>query len=178
MRKILESIGGLVFGVAVFLGILFLVTFFVEGGVWLGDKILPWLFTLTWMVFGIDFLIVLPLGIFEKTKGISAVGLYISSYIYGLTLWFWALLITYFAWGFLAVFIGLFVLGIGVVPIAIVAAIFKGEWGTAGAVIVLVVLTYGSRSLGYYIAEKADEIALNSANDYEYGASDAWTEQE
>ncbi len=112
-----------------------------------------------WIVFVIDIFIILPLGLFRKTKGVSGVGLVLSSYVYGVTLWFWALLITYFTWGALAVFIGLVMAGIGVLPIAILASIIKGQWATLGQIILFIVLTFGSRALGLYFGVRADELA-------------------
>ena len=103
-------------------------------------------------------LIFLPLGIFKKTRSVSAFGLVISSYVYGLTLWFWALLLTYFIWGTRAVFIGLFIAGISVVPITIVATALNGQWAITGQIILLLFLTVSSRMLGYYFAERVDEI--------------------
>jgi hypothetical protein len=162
MVDFLKSIGGFIIGIGIFLGIIFLAMFFIKGGVWLGAIVLPWLSIIMWLVFILNVIIFLPLGIFKKTRSVSAFGFVISSYVYGLTLWFWALLLTYLIWGTTAVFIGLFIAGIGVVPIAILATALNGEWAITGQIILLLVLTFGSRMLGFYFAERADEI-----NNYE-----------
>ena len=163
MGDFLKSIGGFIIGIAVFLGIIFLAMFFIKGGVWLSAKVLPWLSVVMWLVFALDILIILPLGIFKKTKGASAIGLVVSSYVYGLTLWFWALLLTYIIWGAVTVFIGLFIAGVGVVPIAMLATAIKGEWAITGQIVLLLVLTFGSRMLGFYFAQRADELAYESS---------------
>lgn len=163
MVDFLKSIGGFIIGIAVFLGIIFLAIFLIQGGVWLGAKVLPWLSVVMWLVFALDILIILPLGIFKKTKGASAIGLVVSSYVYGLTLWFWALLLTYLIWGAIAVFIGLFIAGVGVVPIAMLATAIRGEWAITGEIVLLLVLTFGSRMLGFYFAQRADELAYESS---------------
>jgi len=163
MRDFLESIGGFIIGIAIFLGMFFLAMFFIKGGLWLSTKVLPWLSVVMWLVFALDILIILPLGIFKKTKGASAIGLIVSSYVYGLTLWFWAFLLTYIIWGAVAVFIGLFVAGVGVVPIAMLATAIKGEWAITGQIVLLLVLTFGSRILGLYFAQQADELAYESS---------------
>lgn len=167
MGDFLKSIGGFIIGIAVFFGIIFLTIFFIKGGVWLGAKVLPWLSIIMWLVFVLDVLIILPLGIFKKTKGASAIGLVISSYVYGLTLWFWALLLTYLIWGTVAVFVGLFIAGVGVVPIAILATAIKSEWAITGQIILLLALTFGSRMLGFYFAQRADELAYESSYEEE-----------
>jgi len=158
MLDFLKSIGGFIMGIGILLGVIFLAMFFIKGGIWLGAMVLPWLSIVMWLVFVLDILIFLPLGIFKKTKGVSAFGFVLSSYVYGLTLWFWALLLTYLIWGTRAVFIGLFIAGIGVVPIAILATALNGQWAITGQIILLLVLTFGSRMLGFYFAERADEI--------------------
>lgn len=162
MVDFLKSIGGIIIGIGIFLGIIFLAMFFIKGGVWLGAIVLPWLSIIMWLVFILNVIIFLPLGIFKKTRSVSAFGFVMSSYVYGLTLWFWALLLTYLIWGTTAVFIGLFIAGMGVVPIAILATALNGEWAITGQIILLLVLTFGSRMLGFYFAERADEI-----NNYE-----------
>lgn len=162
MGEILKSIGGFVLGAAILLIIILLAMFFIEGGVWIADKVLPWLMVIVWLVIALDILIFLPLGIFKKTKGASAIGLVISSYIYGLTLWFWTLMLTYLIWGAVAVFIGLFIAGVGVVPIAMLATAINGEWAVLGQIIFLIFLTFGSRILGYHFAQRADELAYES----------------
>ena len=162
MVDFLKSIGEFIIGIVIFLGIIFLAMFFIKGGVWLGAMVLPWLSIIMWLVFVLDILVFLPLGIFKKTKGVSAFGFVLSSYVYGLTLWFWALLLTYLIWGTRAVFIGLFIAGIGVVPISILATALNGEWAITGQIILLLVLTFGSRMLGFYFAERVDDI-----NNYE-----------
>jgi len=162
MLDFLKSIGGFIMGIGILFGIIFLAIFFIKGGVWLGAMVLPWLSIIMWLVFVLDILVFLPLGIFKKTKGVSAFGFVLSSYVYGLTLWFWALLLTYLIWGTRAVFIGLFIAGIGVVPISILATALNGEWAITGQIILLLVLTFGSRMLGFYFAERVDDI-----NNYE-----------
>jgi len=155
IREILGTVGGSIIGIGFLLLITFLIAVFIKGSLWIGTNVLPLLSIIMWIVFLVDILVVLPLALFRKTIGISGVGLFISSYIYGITLWFWALLLTYVIWGALALIIGLFIVGVGVVPIAILATIIKGQWATLAQIIFLLILTYGSRALGLYFSERA-----------------------
>ena len=77
------------------------------------------------------------------------------------------LLLTYIIWGAVAVFIGLFIAGVGVVPIAMLATAIKGEWAITGQIVLLLVLTFGSRMLGFYFAQRADELAYESSYEEE-----------
>ncbi len=158
MVNFLKSIGAIIIGICIFFMIIFLTMFFVKGGVWLGALVLPWLSIFMRLVFILNVIIFLPLGIFKKTRSFSAFGFVMSSFVYGLTLWFWALLLTYLIWGTRAVFIGLLIAGVGVVPISVFATALNGQWAVTGEIILFMVLTYGSRMLGFYLAEKVDDI--------------------
>ena len=153
----IKSIGYSVLGVLIFAIFFLLVYLFFTGGIALGIKILPWLFQITGIIFLIDILVLFPLLIFNKTRNITAIGLLISSYIFGVTLWFWGLILTFYYWGLFAVIIGLVFLGIGVVPIALLATIINTEWLLVGQIILLILFTYGSRYYAYHIAKKIDE---------------------
>lgn len=95
MKDFLKSIGSIIAGTGILIGVFFLAIFFIKGGLSLGSTILPWLSVIMWDIFAIDLFLILPLGLFQKTRGASTIGLVISSYIYGITLWFWTLLLTY-----------------------------------------------------------------------------------
>lgn len=157
MVNFLKSIGGFVIGIAIIVGIFLLTMFFIKGGVCVGTRILPWLSVIMWLLFVVDILIFLPLGAFKKTKSIASFGFYLSTFFYGLTLWVWALLLTYFIWGAIAVFIGIFIAGIGVIPIAILATAFNNEWLITGQIILLIIFTSVSNMLGIYFEEGANK---------------------
>lgn len=72
------------------------------------------------------------MALLSKTRGFSALGLLIASYAFGAILWVWSLLLTLQLWGALAVIIGLLIMGIGIVPVAILAVIFHAEMGKLG----------------------------------------------
>lgn len=153
----IKSIGYSVLGILI-MGAFFLLAYlFFTGGIALGIKILPWLFNITGFVFLVDILILLPLLMLNKTRSITSIGLLISSYIFGVTLWFWGLILTFYYWGFLAVIIGLFIFGVGVVPIALLATIINTEWSLVGQIILMILFTYGSRYYAFHIAKKIDE---------------------
>jgi len=157
-----KTLGSLLFGGVMLIVGIFLVVFLIKGGVWLSVKILPWLSPVMWLVLILDIFFFLPLSALRKRKGISSIGFVISSYVYGTTLWLWGLLLTYVLWGGVAVVIGLVIAGIGVVPMAMIATALKSQWSDTGQLILLTVLTYGSRIYGLYLAQKADEAAYEA----------------
>jgi hypothetical protein len=156
MKEKIKDLGWSLLGIAFFIGLMLLAVLFIKGGLLLNATLYPWLVLISGITFVISLLILLPLGIFKKTRGVSAIGLLIASYIFGATTWVWSFLLAYVFWGFMGLFIGLFMGGIGVVPIAMLASIFHGEWAVFGQLILLVVFTFGVRFLSLYIAEKAE----------------------
>lgn len=156
MKEKIKDLGWGILGFAFLIGFGLLAGLFIKGGLWLSATLYPWLVLISVVTFIISILILLPLGIFKRTRGVSAIGLLIASYIFGATTWVWAFLLAYVFWGFMGLFIGLFIGGVGVVPVSMLASIFNGEWAIFGQLILLVVVTFGVRFLSIYIAEKAE----------------------
>jgi hypothetical protein len=66
------------------------------------------------------------------------------------------LLLTLAIWGVGAVFIGLFLAGVGVVPIAMLATLLKGMWGPLIELVLLTIMTFGSRIGAMSLAESLE----------------------
>lgn len=155
VKSTISNIGSYALGLVVMLALLALPVLFIVGGVAIGEKILPWLILLSILNLYLNILILLPLALIPPTRAWAGVGFFISSYVFGLTGWFMGLLLTWILWGGLAVFIGLFIMGIGVVPIGMLATLFNGMWAELGLLFLAVVLTFGLRILGMTLAENA-----------------------
>lgn len=133
-----------------------IISAFVLGGVWISKHLLPWLTFISLVVFAIVIVVLLPLAIPRATRHFSSVAILIASYIFGATLWMMGLLLTYFTWGVVAVIIGLVFLGIGVVPIALLATLFKGMWGPFFSLVLLAIATFGCRIGAFALAESVE----------------------
>ena len=157
MWERIKGAGGFAFAIAALGGVVLLFALFIEGGVWLGEKIHPWLVTATGVALGIVTLVFLPLLPFRKTRAFAGVGLNFASVMFGFTLWVWGLLLTYRLWGAIGVVIGLVILGVGVIPIAMLATLFKGMWLTLGELVLLTVLAFGSRFVAVWATTKAKD---------------------
>ncbi len=157
MKEALKNIGGWIIGIAILVGISLIAMLFIEGGVWLSNKLYPWLVGISGITLLITISVLLPNAVFSATPRFAGPGMVIASYVFGATLWFWSLLLTYVLWGGLALFIGLLMMGVGVVPIAILATLFKAEWSILGQLLLLTVLTFGIRYWGFYLLAKAEE---------------------
>jgi len=153
--KKLKFIGYGASGILLFLGfILFsflLISIFLKGGLWLSIILYPWLVKISLITFITSILILLPLSIFKKTRAISGTGFIIASFIFGATTWIWSFLLTYMFWGFWGLIIGLCVAGIGVTPIAMLAALLNGEWAVLWQLVLLIIFTLGFGFFAIYI---------------------------
>jgi len=153
IKSIAANIGTYALGLVIVLVVLSLPVLFIVGGVVVAEKILPWLMFLSILVFGVNIIILVPLALIPATRPWAGLGFFISSYVFGLTGWFMGLFLTWMLWGGIAVLIGLFILGIGVVPIGMLATLFNGMWADLGLLFLAVILTFGLRILGMSLME-------------------------
>jgi hypothetical protein len=57
--------------------------------------------------------------------------------------------------------IGLFLMGIGIVPISLLATLFQADWDGLGTTVLLIILVYGVRLLAVWLGNKVDAEAAN-----------------
>ena len=157
IKEAAGMVGGGILALVIFSGVIIFLIFGIEVIIWLATNVLPWLSLVMWLVFLIDLILFIPLGLFQKTKGVSAIGMMISSYIYGSTLWLWSVIIVYEIWGTTIMIIGLIFMGVGVVPMAFIAVIFNGEWYVLLSLVLLSVFTMGSQFIGYHILKNYEK---------------------
>lgn len=121
------------------------------------EKISVWLYLLSLDLFLVDIVILLPISIFKKVRRITGKMISISSYIFGFAMWFLCAILTFYYWGPAGLIIGLVLIGIGVVPMAIIACIIAGAWSSIGMVLLGIALTVISRMLGIFIYSSSVE---------------------
>ncbi|HET7673752.1 MAG TPA: hypothetical protein VFK11_04560 [Candidatus Saccharimonadales bacterium] len=159
MKNILKSIGGMLLGIAIFVAIIVAIGLFFVYGTKIAFSIEPFINWLAGILFVID-LLVLLLAFSYKLRPFVGLVLFISSYVFGMSVWIYGLAVTLSLWGFGALVIGLFLGGIGVVPIGMLAAIFHSHWDIFFTLLITLVLTYGTRLVGATLVEN-DENELN-----------------
>jgi hypothetical protein len=160
MKKIVFSpLSGCLLALTIIAGIIMVALMFLQGGVWLGEKALPYFVLLARITLGVVLIILLPMSAFRQTQRFAARGLMSAASIFGITLWVWGLVLTYTLWGGGAVLVGLFLLGVGVVPMAMLATAFAAMWSTFGQLFLLAVLIYATRrySMMIFLKLKREE---------------------
>ena len=155
VKSVITNIGTYALGLVIMLAFIALPVLFIVGGVVVGEKVLPWLVLLSVLTLAFNIIILLPLALIPTTRPWAGLGFFISSFVFGLTGWFMGLLLTWMLWGGLAVIIGLFIMGVGVVPIAMLATLINGMWLELGLLVLAVVLTFGLRILGTVLTENS-----------------------
>jgi len=157
MKEKLKSFGSTLLGLAIIAGILILIILALHGTAWVSEKLLPVLDVVISISFVPILLVVLPLSFFKKCRGWCGLTFYFWSYLIGLYLWMASLLATLVLWGWFAVILGLFLAGVGVVPIALLASAFHGEWSLFGGIFLQLAFVIAARMYGIYLLGKADE---------------------
>jgi phosphoglycerol transferase MdoB-like AlkP superfamily enzyme len=85
----LKSIGETSLIIAILLISLFLTYLLIVGGVIVGAKIITVFAIIYDIIFLIDLIVLIPLAFFKKTRSVSAIGLFVSSYVLGAFTWIW-----------------------------------------------------------------------------------------
>lgn len=122
-----------------------------HGWQWLSNT--GWLFVLRLVEFtiAINVVVFLPMALFRKTRSDSAIGLMISSYIYGFSLILVSTITTYVFWSWTGVIIGFLFAGVGIVPVAFVASLVHHNWLAVGNILFGMFITFGARFLSSYL---------------------------
>jgi hypothetical protein len=165
MEAIKSVFGGIV-GIAFWLLLLLVPAAFIWGGLFLAGAALPWLAAAAGIQFVLTVAVLVPLAFFRTTRLLAGRGIRFFSYLLGVTAWLWGIAVTYLLWGGLAVFIGLFLFGFGVVPMALVAYAIEGMWSPMLQLLATIVAVFASRIAGYWLIERAEQ----EATEVRYGS--------
>ena len=112
-----------------------------------------------WLAFGIAIFVLLPMAAFNRTRAQAGLGLYITSWLFGITTWLLGAGITFAVYGWMGLFIGLFLFGVGVVPLAIFAAFFSIKNTSLGiSLLVMSIIVFAARFGGILFMQTGDEI--------------------
>jgi len=160
-----------------FVGVIFLVAslfIFILGATFVGTHILPVLKILSQGAAFICLLVCLPLSFSKKYQIYAGRWLVQLSWIFGITVWFMGIVASYQIWGTMAVIFGLLLMGVGVVPIGALAALWAGETILFGQVLLwstmaLLARTVGDRILSKYQTNRARKTLFNSFHFFRSG---------
>ncbi|MGN8547106.1 DUF4339 domain-containing protein [Bradyrhizobium sp. 13971] len=152
-KEMLQGIGAFLLVAAISVGGVTLLMMLFYGAAWASDRLLPYVILAAEWAIAICVVILAPLSAFRKTRIVSAFGFFAASYIFGTCLWMIGLLTAYFYWGLKSIIIGMCLFGAGVVPVALLASLFNGDWSAFWMMLAGAALTYGARMLAFWIFE-------------------------
>ncbi|WP_147430974.1 hypothetical protein [Thiocapsa rosea] len=122
-------------------------------------KTYSFLLPVAWVGIAIVVLVLLPMALFRATRPAAGTGIFFSSYLFGLTTWFLGATVTFVTWGWVGLLIGLFIAGVGVVPIGILAAFISLKEPALGfSLIVMLVIVFATRMGGMALVESNGKV--------------------
>lgn len=152
----LKSAGGFLLGIIIILALLTVCAVFIAGVEWLSENLLPWSLRVSEWAFFVPIALLLPLSLVQKCRSYTPTAMIFASLVFGATVWMDGLVLTMTIWGDGAAIFGLLLGGVGVVPFAMLATLFHGMWARLAELVVLIVLTFGSRFLAFWIGGMAE----------------------
>ena len=109
------------------------------------------------LAFAIAVVVLFPLAAWHKTRAAGGAGLLVASYLFGATTWCLGAAVTFGSFGWIGLIFGLFIMGIGVVPLGIIGAFFTlGLTDLGVSLCVMLVITLASRFAGVACVQAAD----------------------
>lgn len=153
----LKNTASIILGLAVLVGIFAIGTAFLLGSAAFSVWVFKWTFPAFAITLLVSVVVLAPLALIPPARAFSTIGFIIASFAFGVILWVWAMAYTLSVWGLLGVIIGFVLGGIGVVPVAMFAALVHGDWGNLGLFIATAVVTVALRALAQWLADKVEE---------------------
>jgi|LSQX01.2.fsa_nt_gb hypothetical protein len=123
-------------------------------------KAYSFLLPIAWIGVAGIVVVLLPLALFRSTRSFAGAGMFLASYLFGLTTWFLGAAVTFATWGWVALIIGVLLGGVGVVPIGILAAfITLGKPSLGFTLIVMTAIVIATRLGGIALTGTVNERA-------------------
>jgi len=98
-------------------------------------------------------LVMLPLALSKKLRISVGFAIRVSAFVFGIVLWMFSAIVCFVFWRYLGVFLGLICLGVGVLPVAFLAAALHSQWVLVAALGVEAILTLGAWAIGSALVE-------------------------
>lgn len=149
----IKELGGCFLGFGVFALIIIGFVLLVVGGAKLFEVIYPVLENISSFIWGIVWLLVV-ISLVPRLRNFTGTGIILGTYIGGAIFWLLCFYVTYMLWGFLGIFIGIIMFGLGVVVTAFLALLFDGQIMGAFYFLFIAIQILLLRYLGFWIIGK------------------------
>jgi hypothetical protein len=152
-----KTITSFLLGIAILISIYVIGALIFEGTAYVVVVILPYLAIATGYVLPVFGIVLFPLTAFRRTRVFAVLAIVACTYLFGALLWCMGFVVTYSYWGFTGIFIGLVLAGVGVVPVALIAAAFHSEWYLVWNLLLGAALVFGGRAFALHKADQIDK---------------------
>ena len=155
VANLLKGTAGIAVSVACVVVPMALFVAYLHGALWISEHLLISLIAITPPILLLCLLIFGPMLAFKALRGFGSSALLACSFFFGVTGWLLGLTTAYQYLGMGGVVVGLFLGIVGVVPLGIIGAVWHGDWLSASALCVGLILTFGIRALAFVGANYA-----------------------
>jgi hypothetical protein len=171
MKKVFKAIGGLILGITIFLGIIITTILIVTFGIKIAFAVEPIINIVAAILLILD-IVILVLALSKKLRPIVGIIMVFSSYIMGLSTLIYGFAVTLSLWGMVGVVIGIFMGGVGVIPIGLLAAMFHSQWGPFWSLLISIVLTLATGLAGALLINNSEKMSEEHTNIIDVEPSD------
>jgi hypothetical protein len=121
------------------------------GMLWVSGVLLPFVAILGNVALIMLLLVLLPFSLHRRSRRWTGPGIVLVSYTWGLYTWMFSALVVHDMWGTFWMIIGILFFAVGVIPMAGLAMLFRGDWVQAGALVLSIVVIYLVRGFGVWL---------------------------
>ena len=126
------------------------------GAVKFASKMQPIALTLDAVVCGATLafcvFVLAPCALFNRTRMFSAIGLRVAGYVFAGATWLFAVMVVYYQWKLWGLVAGLMLGVVGVIPLALIAALSKALWTPSTLITAGLVVTAGAFLAATYVS--------------------------
>lgn len=144
-----------VYYIAGFIGLILLVSIFIKGFVWFDDNAKPLINGILTILFYLILPASLILSIFKRVRGFGGIGVLVSSSLLIFNVWVWSLEIAYILAGKIWLIVGILFAGVGVIPIALVAAAISSQWLFVFSIVATLIIAWVVRIFSFFVLSKS-----------------------
>ena len=138
VKKLLSLAGntGLLLLTITLLAIFFLIIdLLIIGTANITTRLLPYIFYAGYLCLIIDIAVLLPMAYFKRTQYLAGYGLKASANAFAFLALLFSFIATYQIWDTTGVVVGILLLGLGIIPVAMLATIIHSEWHQLGIIV-------------------------------------------
>ncbi len=155
LSPLVKALASVLLLVAGLTGLISIVGLFSRGPLWLHQHIYPGVLAISSLCLFVVIPLSLLLACFRRTRGYAGVSIYCTSFVFGFGFWLSSLIVLGLLASRFVIITGLLFAGVGVIPLAILAALIRGDWSYLWQLLATGVGVFLIRALGLFLVARA-----------------------